>query len=144
MRILSRWRILLLTGFIFIVFLVRLRSSRLSPELLPELPFKGGNSEKYDWARVPQHYPVEQLISLPKPVSHTIPKIQAKFRKETADERNKKIHRLAAVKGNFTHAWQGYKEHAWLHDEVAPLSGSGLDPFGGWAATLVDSLGRLS
>jgi mannosyl-oligosaccharide alpha-1,2-mannosidase len=51
--------------------------------------------------------------------------------------------RLAAIKGNFTHAWKGYKDHAWLRDEVAPLSGRSLDPFGGWAATLVDALDTL-
>ncbi|TVY84057.1 Mannosyl-oligosaccharide 1,2-alpha-mannosidase MNS1 [Lachnellula suecica] len=46
-------------------------------------------------------------------------------------------------KGNFTHAWNGYKTHAWLRDEVMPLSGGSHDPFGGWAATLADSLDTL-
>ena len=34
-----------------------------------------------------------------------------------------------------------YRKYAWLQDEVRPLSGGVNNPFGGWAATLVDSLG---
>jgi mannosyl-oligosaccharide alpha-1,2-mannosidase len=45
------------------------------------------------------------------------------------------------VKSNFTHAWNGYKQHAWMSDELKPLSGGSHNPFGGWAATLVDTLG---
>ena len=41
------------------------------------------------------------------------------------------------------HSWEGYKKHAWLRDEVAPLSRGWKDTFGGWAATLVDSLDSL-
>lgn len=41
------------------------------------------------------------------------------------------------------HTWNGYKEHAWLKDELAPISGSYTNTLGGWAATLVDSLDTL-
>jgi mannosyl-oligosaccharide alpha-1,2-mannosidase len=47
------------------------------------------------------------------------------------------------VKEAFQHAWKGYKEHAWLHDEVKPLSRGHKDGYVGWAATLVDSLDSL-
>lgn len=47
------------------------------------------------------------------------------------------------MKESFVHSWTGYKEHAWLRDEVAPLSGNYRDTFGGWAATLVDALDTL-
>jgi len=47
------------------------------------------------------------------------------------------------VEESFVHSWTGYKEHAWLRDEVAPLSGQYKDTFGGWAATLVDALDTL-
>jgi mannosyl-oligosaccharide alpha-1,2-mannosidase len=40
-------------------------------------------------------------------------------------------------------SWKDYKQHAWLHDELKPLTGGHKDPFGGWAATLVDSLDTL-
>ena len=38
---------------------------------------------------------------------------------------------------------EGYKKHAWLRDEVGPITGNWKDTFGGWAATLVDSLDTL-
>lgn len=41
------------------------------------------------------------------------------------------------------HSWEGYEKHAWLRDEVSPLSGKYKDTFGGWAATLVDALDSL-
>lgn len=47
------------------------------------------------------------------------------------------------MKRTFNHAWDGYVNQAWLRDEVAPISGGYKDTFGGWAATLVDSLDTL-
>lgn len=47
------------------------------------------------------------------------------------------------MRNNFLHAWTGYKNHAWAKDEVAPITGGSRDTFGGWAATLVDSLDTL-
>jgi len=81
---------------------------------------------------------------LPASIPNSIPKIQADFEKETGVERQIRRAQLNAVKTNFTHAWNGYTSHAWLRDEVMPLSGRSHDPFGGWAATLVDSLGWCS
>jgi mannosyl-oligosaccharide alpha-1,2-mannosidase len=49
----------------------------------------------------------------------------------------------AAIKQQFKKAWTGYKEHAWLQDELAPVTGGFRNPFCGWAATLVDSLDTL-
>jgi mannosyl-oligosaccharide alpha-1,2-mannosidase len=40
-------------------------------------------------------------------------------------------------------SWDGYREHAWLKDELSPVSGKFRDPFAGWGATLVDSLDTL-
>jgi len=51
--------------------------------------------------------------------------------------------RLAAVKEAFVHSWEGYKRNAWLQDEVGPVSGQSNNGFGGWGATLVDSLDTL-
>lgn len=51
--------------------------------------------------------------------------------------------RLKAVMHSFNHSWSGYKQNAWLRDEVTPISGTFKDTFGGWAATLVDSLDTL-
>ncbi|KAF2103275.1 seven-hairpin glycosidase [Rhizodiscina lignyota] len=98
---------------------------------------------RFDWSKLPQRHPVSSLASLPSTVPNSIPKIQHVFEAETASERSDRLRKLDAIKGNFSHAWEGYKAHAWLRDEVMPLSGQPHDPFGGWAATLVDSLDSL-
>lgn len=72
-----------------------------------------------------------------------IPQIQAPKPKEDAVARDERLTRLAAVKESFIHSWTGYKKYAWGHDEIKPISAQYQDPFGGWAATLVDSLDTL-
>ncbi|KAF2183973.1 glycoside hydrolase family 47 protein [Zopfia rhizophila CBS 207.26] len=109
----------------------------------PALPQENLEDGKFHWSKVPQQYQVTSFRSVPKPFRSKIPKIQHAFPAESAKSRAIRLSRLQAVKGNFTHAFKGYAEHSWLHDEVAPLSGNSLDPFGGWAATLVDSLDTL-
>lgn len=147
-----RWRILVAATAIFLtlVFLFRSPSSLYPsppsyapPETMGE---NGVSSQKkeYYWAKVPTRYPVKTMKVMPTGIPGSIPRIQAKFKSETATQKAVRLERLDAVKSNFTHAWAGYKKHAWLRDEVRPLSGVGLDPFGGWAATLVDSLGKMS
>ena len=69
--------------------------------------------------------------------------IQAQFPRESASARTLRLQRRSQVEDAFKHAWKGYKDHAWLHDEVMPVSGGQKDPFVGWAATLVDSLDSL-
>jgi mannosyl-oligosaccharide alpha-1,2-mannosidase len=51
--------------------------------------------------------------------------------------------RLQAVKDEFLHAYRGYRDRAWLHDEVKPISGGTHTQYCGWAATLIDSLDTL-
>ena len=76
-------------------------------------------------------------------ITKYIPRIQAKFPREIAPAKTLRLGRRAQVVDEFKHAWKGYKEHAWLHDEVMPVSGGQKDAFVGWAATLVDSLDTL-
>ena len=83
-------------------------------------------------------------VPVPSPVPNSIPRIQHNFPAEDPSTRAIREARLDAVKGNFTHAWNGYRKYAWMSDEVAPISGQAHDPFGGWAATLVDTLGLQS
>jgi len=47
------------------------------------------------------------------------------------------------IKAGMKHAWNGYKDHAFGHDEVTPLSGTSRDNWGGLGTTLVDSLDTL-
>ncbi|RDW77965.1 alpha-1,2-Mannosidase-4 [Coleophoma crateriformis] len=69
--------------------------------------------------------------------------IQHIFGPESATARAVRIDRQRQVRDAFVHSWNGYKKHAWLHDEVMPLTGGSRDPFVGWAATLVDGLDAL-
>lgn len=41
------------------------------------------------------------------------------------------------------HAWRGYAAHAFGFDELRPLSRRGVNNFGGFGTTIVDSLGTL-
>jgi mannosyl-oligosaccharide alpha-1,2-mannosidase len=78
------------------------------------------------------------------PSFHKSPyKIQAVFPPESPTAKALRLQRRGLVEDAFKHAWKGYREHAWLHDEVMPVSGGQKDPFAGWAATLVDSLDSL-
>ena len=102
------------------------------------------NEEGFNWKKVPQRYPITTVKALPTGRPVKIPQIQHNF-KGSEDSESKKVReeRLQAVKTAFSHAWQGYKEKAWRKDEVTPISGGFRDSFGGWAATLVDSLDTL-
>lgn len=51
--------------------------------------------------------------------------------------------RRRLVRNAFLHSWEGYKRHAWGHDEIKPVSGSSSDSFNGWGATIVDALDTL-
>ncbi|RPA98893.1 seven-hairpin glycosidase [Choiromyces venosus 120613-1] len=97
------------------------------------------------WIKSTEHFPVpsESIIPLPTPQSEKIPQIQASFATESETKRKVRLDRLEAVKDAFKHSWSGYKKYAWGHDEVMPVSKYFNDPFGGWGATLVDSLDTL-
>ncbi|KAI9676924.1 MAG: hypothetical protein M1817_006763 [Caeruleum heppii] len=97
------------------------------------------------WTQLPEHFPVpsESVIPLPTGKPKAIPRIQHEFAEEPAAAKAGREAKLDIVRKSFLHAWTGYKENAWLEDELRPVSGSSRDPFCGWAATLVDSLDTL-
>ena len=102
------------------------------------------NEGAFRWKDLQPQYPVASLKTLPSGPTVKIPKIQHDFKsKETPETKSIREARLQAVKQSFEHAWKGYKQHAWMKDEVSPISGGYRDTFGGWAATLVDSLDTL-
>ncbi len=43
----------------------------------------------------------------------------------------------------FQHSWTGYVQYAWGMDELAPLTRTGRNSFGGVGATLIDALDTL-
>lgn len=69
--------------------------------------------------------------------------IQFEFGEEKSAAKKIRLDRQQKVREAFLHAWKGYKDHAWLHDELLPISGGKKDPYVGWAATLVDGLDSL-
>ncbi|KAI5806253.1 glycosyl hydrolase family 47-domain-containing protein [Geopyxis carbonaria] len=97
------------------------------------------------WKKDPVYYPIpsKSLIPLPTGKPIAIPQIQASFAPETESDKSVRIKRQAAVKKAFLHSWQIYKEEAWGHDELIPVSGGFRDKFGGWGASLVDALDTL-
>ncbi|KAH0537445.1 hypothetical protein FGG08_005753 [Glutinoglossum americanum] len=97
------------------------------------------------WTKLPEHFPIptESLIQLPTGTPKAIPKIQHVFSDESYHARTERERKQAAIKQQFKKAWVGYKEHAWLQDELSPITGDFRNPFCGWAATLVDSLDTL-
>ena len=51
----------------------------------------------------------------------------------------RKIH----IKNAMKHAWNGYVTHAFGYDEIKPISGGGVNKWGGLATTMTDSLDTL-
>ncbi|CZT51129.1 probable class I alpha mannosidase [Rhynchosporium secalis] len=112
----------------------------------PYIPAPKSSSTKNSnihFKKLPDRHPIKSLMRLPTGSPVKIPQIQASAPVEDAKAKEVRLQRRAAVKESFVHSWTGYKKHAWLRDEVAPLSGAYKDTFGGWAATLVDSLDTL-
>ncbi|ETS80045.1 hypothetical protein PFICI_07574 [Pestalotiopsis fici W106-1] len=104
----------------------------------------GDQSPDIRWNKPPARFPVKKPTKLPTKLPKTrIPRVQAAEPIEEEAARNKRHKRLAAVKASFQHSWTGYKKYAWRKDEVTPITGNYKNPFGGWAATLVDSLDTL-
>jgi len=101
-------------------------------------------SSQLRWKRLPDRHKVDTLATIPtnKP-ARPIPPIQAPRPQEGQASKDERLARLTAVKSSFLHSWEGYKKYAWGHDEIKPITGAFKDPFGGWAATLVDSLDTL-
>lgn len=86
--------------------------------------------------------PAEQFQRLPKGSRRT-PRIQKRAFSESRAQKKERLLRLDAVREAFLHSWNGYKLHAYGHDEVQPVFGRAKDNYGGWGATLVDSLDTL-
>ncbi|KAL9471874.1 hypothetical protein ACSS6W_009815 [Trichoderma asperelloides] len=97
----------------------------------------------YFWKLIPVRYPPHSIRPLPTKTPVKYPNVQTSFGKEPTEARAIREHRQRAVKQVFTKCWKSYREYAWKSDELAPVSGGKKNPFGGWAATLVDALDTL-
>lgn len=90
-----------------------------------------------------EKHPVTKLRGFASGTPTQLPPLQRKGEPESPEARKKRLERLNAVKASFAHSWAGYKFNAWKKDEVKPVDGGSETSFGGWAATLVDTLDTL-
>ncbi|GAB7341678.1 hypothetical protein MBLNU457_g0023t1 [Dothideomycetes sp. NU457] len=95
------------------------------------------------WTSQTEHFPVSSTIPIPSGKPSKIPRIQHKFTPETPSQKEDRLEKLQTIKDTAARSWKGYRDNAWMHDEVKPESGNFRDPFCGWAATLVDALDTL-
>lgn len=109
--------------------------------ILPE----SSSIEPVYWSKLPENFPVpsQSMIQLPSGKSRPIKRIQFDFKPETPEARAERMTKLDAIRDVFKKSWKGYRELAWEHDELKPVSGEFKDPFAGWRATLVDALDTL-
>ena len=98
-------------------------------------------SSTFDWSQAREFHPATSIKSLPNGTPSPIPRIQAPrsafSNPGSPDPRRDEVLRA------FQRTYHAYKTHAWLRDELMPLSGRGKDNFGGWSATAVDTLDTL-
>lgn len=100
----------------------------------------------YFWRIISHNYPVSTFRPMPTAAAaaHALPPVQAdSFPAENAAQKEVRLARQKDIRDSFVKSWKAYKKHAWLRDEVAPVSGGAKDSFGGWGATLIDSLDTL-
>ena len=115
----------------------------LSTTLQAQRPETSSSGDLWRGQSLSENYPVTSGILLPTGKPTEIMKLQYDFGPESPEEKEERLGRQAAVKASFVHSWEGYKKHAWLKDEVTPVSPGYIQSFSGWAATLVDTLDTL-
>lgn len=100
---------------------------------------------KFDWEHRKEHFPVTTYKPLPEPSLETLPKVQYDFtsRVENGTDNATRRQRMAQIRGAMARTWNSYRHRAWRADELSPVSGGNKTTFGGWAATMVDSLDTL-
>lgn len=130
----------MLTGmaFFFLLLLhIMWKSSFSTSDAEPKVYTSGG----WDWKHAKQFHPPDSIKKLPGGKPKTLPKVQAP--RSSFKNPGEPDPRREAVEQAFNKSYASYKKYAWMEDELAPVSGDGKETFGGWAATLVDTLDTL-
>ncbi|KAF2260726.1 seven-hairpin glycosidase [Lojkania enalia] len=99
--------------------------------------------DSYDWRKAPFHNVPDSYKKLPVGKPLTLPAVQYKFGSESSSQKKLRETRRVAVRNEFERSWQAYRKFAWTRDELMPTTGAGVDTFGGWGATLIDTLDSL-
>ncbi|KAG8163156.1 hypothetical protein KVR01_007634 [Diaporthe batatas] len=115
------------------------------PGRYQDSPLATPTSTTIYWEKQPERFPVpeDSIIPLPTGKPKSVPRVQHNFGSESPEAKAKREDRLAEVKAEMKHAWDGYEKYAFGHDELVPVQNSFKDPFCGWAATLVDAMDTL-
>ncbi|RAR05698.1 alpha-mannosidase IC [Stemphylium lycopersici] len=113
------------------------------PTVPPWPALQPDSQGRFDWRAITIQNPVESYISLPTGKPSGLPRVQKAYTKAPTKAIEKSTARREAVKKTFQRCWSSYRSLAWMKDELAPISGGSKDTFGGWGATLVDSLDTL-
>lgn len=148
MAIRRRWPILLVLTIVFLFLLQNLDFLHIipaSPDEYRPKPYtleQSVNDDRFHWENLPLRYPVSSYNALPRSKKN-LPRVQHAFARESSDHAMERQKRQQEVKRVLKRCWSSYRERAWLSDELAPVSGSKKDTFGGWAATLADTLDTL-
>lgn len=136
-------RLLIITAVALLLFIV-INIIPWYPDLSPpsRSPQHAAKIYKGFDAKAPyEFYPRDSIKPLPAGTPRRLPRVQAPDSafKQTAETKQ----RREAVRNAFKRSYDAYKKYAWMRDELSPVSGKAKDTFGGWAATLVDSLDTL-
>ncbi|KAI0877816.1 glycoside hydrolase family 47 protein [Hypoxylon argillaceum] len=105
--------------------------------------------DSYDWSKQKIFHPVSEYNPLPTGRPRSLPQVQYAFKEDNSAEGVAREAVLASrrseVKEAFMKSWNSYKKVGFEWDEVLPVSGGGNNEagFGGWGASLVDSLSTL-
>ncbi|KAI9666198.1 MAG: hypothetical protein M1821_004133 [Bathelium mastoideum] len=110
---------------------------RKEVDLLPS------DAPKTYWVQQKEHFPVSTTSQLPTGTPKAVPSIQFAFKAEKESVKGDREKKRQIIEKSFLKSWNSYKQYAWMHDELSPVSGSFRDPFAGWGATLVDTLDTL-
>ena len=114
-----------------------------SPEVVDPPPRFTKGQHTFGTRKFLEQNPVHEYKYFSKGLPYSLSQLQHDFDTETDDAKAIRLQRLGAIKSSFEHSWAGYKAHAWMKDELSPLDGGSVQAFGGWAATLVDTLDTL-
>jgi len=108
-----------------------------------DAPQRLRSNQSYDWRKAPFFNEIESYIPLPTGKPRALPPIQSKHFPETPPQKEERERRRIFVRQEFKRVWESYRLFAWAKDELKPVTGGSEESFGGWGATLVDSLDTL-
>lgn len=111
--------------------------------LVPPAPKVKFVPSSFDWSIRRPFFPPSSIKPLPAGLARQFPRVQADARKFKTSQTKETRARRKAVRDEFLRSYRSYQKYAWMRDELSPLTATGKDNFGGWAATLVDSLDTL-